>query len=381
MHSIFAYAAAAALGVLIAHFISRAPELRTMRLSQLVFVPLGMVLGVYFLPDGSGSSGSGDIAGFVCCLVAVGFLLRPNIAYHCGAGLSNFLDPPDWTPAEEEIALRPIRRMIDEDEYTQALADLDELLKKHPPTYEAILIKTKLLYHFGSVDETVATLLGLIGLSKTTAQQLAVMELLAVLENHHRTQPKPLTRGVWRIQIDHELILYPIAGDDPALHQEIPPGEYEVEQTFHRNHHWLKLAGEDWGNAEMCWEAIRAVPRAAAGPPKKGLLRKIVRLHETVAVALKGKPRIQQQADAQKLYREASQFIRAGDWPGAVPLLQKASALDPDRYEFAYRWVQAVRQTAGDAATAQAVSQALQQSQWTESEQQMLLQLKRPLGK
>ena len=65
----------------------------------------------------------------------------------------------------------------------------------------------------------------------------------------------------------------------------------------------------------------------------------------------------------------------------ALPLLQKASACDPDRYEIAYRWVLAVRHTANDAATAEAVSQVLQQSQWTENEQHMLQQLKRPLAK
>src|ERR1039457_1588182 len=125
MHSTVAYVLAAAAGVLIAHFISRAPELRTMRLSQLIFVPVAMVLAVYFLPDGSGSSAGGDIPNFVCFLGIVGFLiilLVPNLAYHCGAGLSNFLDPHDWTQAEEEIALRPIRRLIDKDEFTPALA-------------------------------------------------------------------------------------------------------------------------------------------------------------------------------------------------------------------------------------------------------------------
>jgi hypothetical protein len=46
MHSIFAYLLAAGAGVLIAHFISRAPELRFMRLSQLILVPAAMVLCV-----------------------------------------------------------------------------------------------------------------------------------------------------------------------------------------------------------------------------------------------------------------------------------------------------------------------------------------------
>ena len=104
-------------------------------------------------------------------------------------------------------------------------------------------------------------------------------------------------------------------------------------------------------------------------------------MHKAITTAIKGKPRRQLQAEAQKLFNEASQFIRRDDWQKALPLLQKASVCDPDRYEFAYRWVLAVRHTASDADTAQAVSQVLQQSQWTEDEQHMLEQLKRPLAK
>src|SRR5271154_181678 len=171
MHSIFFYLLAAGAGVLIAHFISRPPELRSMRLSQFIFVPVAMLLFVYFLPAGNGASAGGGVGEFMCFLGVLGFLimlLAPNIAYFCGASVSNFLDPQDWTSTDEEIALRPIRILIDKDQCNEALADLEELLKKHKPTYEALLIKAKLLYHFGSVDETVATLLSLIGMSKTT---------------------------------------------------------------------------------------------------------------------------------------------------------------------------------------------------------------------
>ena len=148
-----------------------------------------MVLCVYF-------SASGDMAGFICFSVVLIFLvllLAPNIAYLCGVGLSNFLDPQDWTSAEEEIALRPIRRLIDKDNYRQALGELDELLKKHKPTYEAVLTKAKLLHHIGRVDETVAALLSLIELSHSTAQQLAVMEMLAFLEEQ-RSRPAKSAR-------------------------------------------------------------------------------------------------------------------------------------------------------------------------------------------
>jgi tetratricopeptide (TPR) repeat protein len=386
MHSILAYLLAAGAGVLIAHFISRAPELRFMRLSQLIFVPAAMVVLVYFLPDGSGSSAVGGIAGLICFVAVLGFLvllLAPNMAHLCGTGLSNFLDPQDWTPTEEEIALRPIRRLIDNDQYHPALTELDELLKKHKPTYEALLLKAKLLNHLGGFDEAVATLLSLIELSQTAGQQLMVMEFLALLEEHHPEPPGPLATGTRRIQIRHELVLFQtdIAEDASPLHKEIPPGTYKVEIILHRNRRWLKLAGEDWGNAEMCWEAVLAIDRPAAAPPKKGPFWQIARMHQAVSAALTRKPRRQLQAEAQKLFHEANEFIRRDDWRQALPLLQQASACDPDRYEIAYRWVQAVRHTASDAATAQVVSHVLKQSLWTENEQYMLQQLKQPLEK
>jgi thioredoxin-like negative regulator of GroEL len=377
MHLTLAYLLAAGVGVLIAHFISRAPELRTMRLSQLVFVPAAMVLCVYF-------SASGDMAGFICFLVVLIFLvllLAPNIGYLCGMGLSNFLDPQDWTSSEEEIALRPIRRLIDKENYRQALGELDELLKKHKPTYEAVLTKARLLHHIGRADETVATLLRLIELSHSTAQQLAVMEMLAFLEENGQDPPNPPASGTRRVQIHHELVLFQTTGETSPLHKEIPPGTYEVEEIIHRNRRWLKLAGKDWGNAEMCWEAILAIQRPPAAPPKKSVFRQIARMHQAITTAIQGKPRRELQAEAQQLLNEANQFIRRDDWQNALPLLQKASACDPDRYEIAYRWVLAVRHTANDAATAEAVSQVLQQSQWTENEQHMLQQLKRPLAK
>ena len=37
-------------------------------------------------------------------------------------------------------------------QYYQALGDLDALLKKHKPTYEALLLHAKLLHHFGRLD-------------------------------------------------------------------------------------------------------------------------------------------------------------------------------------------------------------------------------------
>jgi thioredoxin-like negative regulator of GroEL len=377
MSLILTYLAAAGIGALIAHFISRAPELRSMRLAQLVLIPAAMVLCVY-------CSTVQGVEGFIYFVAVVGFLavlLAPSIACHCGAGLSNFLDAYDWTPTEQEIALLPIRRLIDKDQYNEALAELDELLKNHKPTYEALLIKAKLLHHFGSVDETEATLASLIALSKTIEQQLAVMELLALLEKQYQPAKKPLASGPRRIEIRHELILFQTTGTTSAPHKVIPPGQYEVEETFHRNRRWLKLAGEDWGNADMCWDAVLAVPHPDAAPQKKGILWRIVQMQQAITLAIKGKPRIQLQAEAQKLFDEANQFIRREDWHAAAPLLQKASACDPDRYEIAYRWALAVRHTSNDAVTAQTVSQILRQSQWTVNERHMLQQLKAPVAK
>jgi thioredoxin-like negative regulator of GroEL len=313
---------------------------------------------------------------FVALLGLLALLLAPNVAYLCGAGLSNLLDPQDWTSGEEEIALKPIRRLIDKDQFHPALTELDELLKKHKPTYEALLLKAKLLNHLGGWDEAVATLLSLIELSQSVEQQLVVMEFLALLEEHHPDPPKPLVAGARRIQIRHELVLFQMAGEDPPLHKAIPPGAFKVEATLHRDRRWLKLAGEDWGNAEMCWEAVLASDRPGGAPAKKGLFRPIARMHQavTTAIAAKRKPRRQVQAEAQKLFHEANEFVRREDWRQALPLLQQASACDPDRYEIAYRWVQAVRHTA------QVVSQVLKQSLWTESEQYMLQQLKQPLA-
>ena len=102
-----------------------------------------------------------------------------------------------------------------------------------------------------------------------------------------------------------------------------------MEEIIHRNRRWLKLAGEDWGNAEMCWEAILAIQRPPAAPPKKGLFRQIARMHQAITTAIKGKPRRELQAEAQKLFKEANQFIRRDDWQNALPLLQKHPPVIP----------------------------------------------------
>src|SRR5208282_382424 len=100
MHSIFSYLLAGGIGVLIAFFMSRPPELQSLRLSQLILVPAVMVACVYFMPDPRQSSAIAGVGSFICFLGALGFLvllLAPNLGHFCGVGLSSFLDPQDWT--------------------------------------------------------------------------------------------------------------------------------------------------------------------------------------------------------------------------------------------------------------------------------------------
>jgi thioredoxin-like negative regulator of GroEL len=343
-----------------------------------VLVPATLVTCVYFLPEAGTPSGLEDLGRFVCFLGALGFLillLAPNLGHFCGTAVSNFLDPQDWTSTQEEIALRPIRRLIARNEIPQALDDLEELLKKHKPTYEAVLLKAKLVHHFGRVEETRAALLSLIGLSQSTAQQSAVMQLLAQVDEGGAAPAKVPAPGARQIEIEHELLLFQIEGDT-VQHKEIAAGAYNVEEALCRNRLWLKLAGENWGNEESCWRVIEAIERPATAPSRRRYFRHIARLHEAIGKAIRGKSHIQRQAEAQELFNQAKQRIRQDDWHGALPLLQEASARDPDHYEMAYRWVQAVRRTSGAAAAAEALGRVLQRSRWTEDEEHMLRELK-----
>lgn len=375
MDSVVVDIIAAGAGALIAWRLTRAPELRGWRVSQMILVAGGFAAASWLLRQTHGEPDMGAGIVLISIIVLTAFLLAPNIAFYCGVGLSNFLDPLDWTPVEEEIALRPIRRLIDNDQYYQAVGDLEALLEKHRPTYEALILHAKLLHHFGRLDATAAALLRAIQLSHTAEQQLTVMELLAALEDRLPAAPKPPAPGTRRINIRHELALFPPGAADRTQHKFIPPGDYEVEEMVHGREGWLKLAGEDWGNAKACWEAVQEIPAPPAAPPKRGLFWQIGRMHQAISVALKGKSRHQRQAEADRLLKEANQFIRQEDWPAALPLLQKALACDPHRYEIAYRWVQAVRQTGDAAATSRAVNKVLAQTQWSATEQEMLRQL------
>jgi len=375
MYSVIVYTMAAGVGALLGWLLTRAPELRGWRLSQMILVAGGFAAAAWVLRQTHGEPDLGAGLILILIIVLTAFLLAPNLAFHVGAGLSDFLDPQDWTPAEEEIGLRPIRRLIDEDRFYQALGDLEALLHRHKPTYEAQILHAKLLHHFGRWDDTAAALLKAVPLSHTTGQQLTVMELLAALEDRFPGAPEPAAPGTRRRRLQHELVLFQAGAADRSLHKAIPPGDYEVEEIIQGRQRWLKLAGENWGNAESCWEAAREIPAPTVAPPRKGVFWQIGRMHQAMSHVIKGKPRLQAQAEAGQLLKEASQLIRQEDWQTALPLLQKATACDPHRYEIAYRWVQAVRQTGDDRATAGAVNQVLAQSQWSANEQEMLRQL------
>jgi tetratricopeptide (TPR) repeat protein len=380
MHSLFSYFLVAAFGLFLAFFLTSPPELHHWRPFQMVIIP-GLLLAIFYCTPAHGlpSAGGGIITLVLITMMA--FILSPNIPHFFSVRVSNFLDPMDWTPADEELALRPIRRLIDEGQNGEALASLKKLLQIHKPTYEALLLKAKLLCHIGSVHDTAVTLHELIPLSHTTEQQLVVMELLATLENHLPPATNPPLAGRRHVSINHELLLFPSETTNRSSHKAIPPGAYEVEEFLHDKFLWLKLAREEWGNAESCWTAAQetALPSPSPAAPKTGLLSRISRWSESVATKIHRKPRIRLQAEARAHFKQAAQYIREENWRQALPLLQKASACDPDCYEFAYRYAQAIRRTADDATTAQAVAKIIAQSQWTASEEQMLLQVKRPL--
>lgn len=93
MNSIFAYPIVAGVGILIACFLNRAPELRNGRLSQIILVPGALVLALWILRQ---TGGRADYVGGVAVIVIIVFLaimLAPSIAYNFGIGLSNFLGP------------------------------------------------------------------------------------------------------------------------------------------------------------------------------------------------------------------------------------------------------------------------------------------------
>ncbi len=377
MISILMYVLAAGLGLLIAGLLSRAPELQPLRLSQLILVPLAMVAAIHFLPAPGGRYTMGDLGNFINYLGVAGFLallLAPNIAHYCGVALTGFVDPHDWKPSEEGIELRPVQRLIDREAHAEALLFLDTLLKEHQPTYEALLLKTRLLYHFENTSEALDTLLRMLPLSQSTGQRLAIMDGLMVIEGPCRQALNPPGPGTRRAQIQHELLLVPVGATDTTVHAEIPPGVYEVESVLGEKQRWLRLVGQEWGNFEMCWEAVQQPARRPeiAPAPSHPFLNRIARLHQIIGHALTGRPDLEGQAEAKKLLREANDFIRQQQWSQALPLLQRASACDPHCYEIAYRLIEATRRCEDEETVTRTLRRVLGQSNWSENEEIML---------
>lgn len=379
MQSIISNIFAAAFGFVLVHFLTRAPELRPLRLVQSIFVPLLFMAAVSLLPDPATSPGGiaavGQVIMFAAVIVLIGVIIAPNIGHICGSGLMDFLENADWTPLEEEIALRPIRQLIDKDQFQEAHDELEEILKTHKATYEALHLRAKLQNFFQHYDEARAALLQMLPLSNTPDQQWVVFELLATLEEHDKAPSDTAEPGARPIRITHELVLLDATGKEPTARKTIPPGEYEIEEILQGRRRWLLLKGQTWGNAGSCWEAMQKP--AEPPPPKKGFFYQVVRVQDMFTHALKRRRRVDVVSDSRVLLKEANQCIREGNWAAALPLLQKAAAKDPDYYEIAYRLVQTAFQLGPPRRAADLLNDVLGQSRWTDNEERMLKQLKR----
>ena len=174
------------------------------------------------------------------------------------------------------------------------------------------MLKSKLLHHFSSVDETVAILLKMIPLSHSTQQQLAVMEP----SPPGKPIPGPvksLRPKTRRIRIHHELVMFPIETGRSSSYKTIPPGDYEIEETLRGTHRWLKLAAEGWGNAEICWDCSSGSSvRQITPEQKRNFFEPVARMHQAISNAIIGRPHFQAQAQANQLLKEAGFFIKRG---------------------------------------------------------------------
>ncbi|HEY3857671.1 MAG TPA: tetratricopeptide repeat protein [Verrucomicrobiae bacterium] len=374
MHSPIAYIVVAGAGLFLAHFLTRDPDAGHLRLLKLVLVPAGFVAGFAALPDRSNGPGGniGSLMLFLVIIAGLGVLLAPNIGHFFGAALTNFLDPQDWTPAEEEIALRPIVKLIDKYRYQDAFVELEKLLKKHKPTYEALNLRAKLLNHFQRFDETIATLLQMLRLSHTAEQQLIVMELLSGLEGHQSGVARDPVLGAREIRIAHELVLFQADAVGSSDHKAILAGTHRVQEIIVGRHCWLVLEGESWGNDARYWDAVAETNQPKPRENKNGLLQRIAKIPQ----ALMGKDWRQSKQESRGHFKSAMQFVRQEDWVQALPLLQEASAADPHNYEIAYRLVQAAFRVGPSCDPNGTLKRVLAQNGWTEDEERMLRQLK-----
>ncbi len=357
-----------AAGIGLAHLVSRAPELHRLRRIQAICFPVILLVGFGLLPFGSGRNALGDLACFTAFLVPVALmaiLLAPSLAFNCGAGFVTFLDPPNWTPAHEEIRLGHVQKMIDHDRHQDALDELEELLKKHEPTYEALLLKTKLLFHFTSHNASAATLLQMIPLCRSFQQQMAVMESLQALVRQFACVPVSRTaESPTQFELMHELLLFEGRGNDLSRHKMIEPGTYEVEEIRVGQARWIKLKGTDWGNHLACWESVR---RVAAVEPSLG--RRVAR---RLLAAPDGEPMVLAQAKARELLKQALQLTDEEKWGEAVSVLHEAFRYDPRNYEIAFRLMEAARRNGSKARTRDLLKEVGRMGTWTEREWNLL---------
>jgi len=366
MHRIVAVLPGAA-GATLAHFLSRAPELARMRRIQMVCVPVVVVLGCALLP-GAGAATIGDVArlpAFVLTMFVLAILIAPSIAFHCGASFVNFIDPQNWTPSKEDIALNPIRKLIERDRHREALDELERLLQTHEPSYEALLLKTKLLFHFSSHCAAVVTLLEMIRLSRTPAQQMAVMESLHVLENDFGCVAMPrMAESPTVFSVDHELILFDTQVCDLSQHETILPGSYEVDEVIQGHVRWLKLKGSGWGNQLACWEGAQK-PAAAAGNWRGDLAKMAVPEQRTPRPVLA-------QAKARELKKRAIGLMQEERWEEAVATLHRAFHCDPGNHEIAYRLMDAARHRGSELEMQELLEEVVKSGSWTEQELELL---------
>lgn len=178
MNEIRIYAILITVGLAVGFLGTIPMELRRLRLIQMVLLPV-LLSGMYFqIPKGPPVVE--DLLAFLIYLWPLGMLavlLAPNIAWFCGYGIQSAIDPQDWTSNDEEIVLKPVSQLIDGEDYQEAYKTLERLLKKHRPTYHALLLRAKLQYHFGKVKHARQTLLQMIELAQHEDQQLAAMRL------------------------------------------------------------------------------------------------------------------------------------------------------------------------------------------------------------
>ncbi len=169
-------------GIIAAFVMTLPPDLHRFRFVQLVMVPTSLVaMHFLLLPIRAPATDVADFIMYLPFMFIMAAMLGPNIAYYCARIVQSTLDPQDWTPLNEELAIAPIQQLIREDRYTAALNQLEDLLGTRKATYESLFLKAKLLHHFCRNLEARRILLKTLRLAQTDQQQRAVMLALQEL--------------------------------------------------------------------------------------------------------------------------------------------------------------------------------------------------------